>query len=141
MRAAWQVVTREPAQAGNRAGRTEHHLQWWDNSPERLAVTSVADKQRDSSLLSFSFLYFLQQICHASPLVPVRSACASLLFPSHSPAGKGRGHAAWATRSGGKVGDSDLRAAMYFEKPDLYVCNCTFVSRAYVEHTFSAFWL
>ena len=50
---AWQVVTRAPAQAGNRAGRTEHHLQWWDNSPERLAVTSVADKQRDSSLFAF----------------------------------------------------------------------------------------
>ena len=43
-------MTREPAQAGNRAGRTEHHLQWWDDSPERLAVTSVADKQRNFSL-------------------------------------------------------------------------------------------
>ena len=43
-------MTREPAQAGNRAGRTEHHLQWWDDSPEQLAVTPVADKQRNSGL-------------------------------------------------------------------------------------------
>ena len=47
-------MTREPAQAGNRAGRTELHLQWWDDSPERLAVTSVADKQRNSSLFVLS---------------------------------------------------------------------------------------
>ena len=47
-------MTRELAQAGNTAGRTELHLQWWDDSPVRLAVTSVADKQRDSSLLFFA---------------------------------------------------------------------------------------
>ena len=29
------------AQAGNRAGRTGHNLQWWDRGPEWDAVTSV----------------------------------------------------------------------------------------------------
>jgi hypothetical protein len=31
---AWQVMTRATAQAGNRASRTEHYLQWWAHSPE-----------------------------------------------------------------------------------------------------------
>ena len=47
---AWQVMIREPAQAGNRAGRTEHYLQWWENSPEWNAESSAADKQHDSGL-------------------------------------------------------------------------------------------
>ena len=29
------------AQAGNRAGRTGHYLQWWDCGPEWDAVTSI----------------------------------------------------------------------------------------------------
>ena len=45
-------MTREPAQAGNRASRTEHYLQWWENSPEWNAETSAVDKRHNSS---FSF--------------------------------------------------------------------------------------
>ena len=45
-------MTREPAQAGNRASRTEHYLQWWENSPEWNTETSAADKRHNSSLLS-----------------------------------------------------------------------------------------
>ena len=44
-------MTREPAQAGNRASRTEHYLQWWENSPEWNTETSAADKRHNSSLL------------------------------------------------------------------------------------------
>ena len=50
---AWQVMIREPAQAGNRAGRTEHYLQWWENSPEWNAESSAVDKQHDSGLFLF----------------------------------------------------------------------------------------
>ena len=46
---AWQVMTRETAQAGNRASRTEHYLQWWENSPEWNAETSAADKRHNCS--------------------------------------------------------------------------------------------
>ena len=45
-------MTRETAQAGNRASRTEHYLQWWENSPEWNAETSAVDKRHNSS---FSF--------------------------------------------------------------------------------------
>ena len=44
------VLTREPAQAGNKACRTEHYLQWWENSPEWNTETSAADKRHNSSL-------------------------------------------------------------------------------------------
>jgi len=47
---AWQVMTREPAQAGDRASRTEHYLQWWENSPEWEAEASAAEKQHNSDL-------------------------------------------------------------------------------------------
>ena len=46
----WQLMTRAPAQAGNRASRTEHYLQWWENCPEWNTETSAADKRHNSSL-------------------------------------------------------------------------------------------
>ena len=60
MGVAWQVMTREPAQAGNRASRTEHYLQWWENSPEWEAEVSAVEKRHNSGLfffLSFSRLW------------------------------------------------------------------------------------
>ena len=53
---AWQVMTREPAQAGNRASRTEHYLQWWENSPEWEAEVSAVEKRHNSSLFPLCFL-------------------------------------------------------------------------------------
>ena len=44
-------MTREPAQAGNRASRTEHYLQWRENSPEWEAAASAVEKQHNSDLL------------------------------------------------------------------------------------------
>ena len=44
-------MTRAPAQAGNRASRTEHYLQWWEHSPEWNAVTSASRKRHDSSFV------------------------------------------------------------------------------------------
>ena len=49
----WQVMTRASAQAGNRASKTEHYLQWWKNSPEWVAVTSAAQKRHNSSFIIF----------------------------------------------------------------------------------------
>ena len=46
-------MTRVPAQAGNRASRTEHYPQWWEHSPEWNAVTSASRKRRDSSFYNF----------------------------------------------------------------------------------------
>ena len=31
---SWQLMTRELAQAGNRAGKTERYLQWLESKPE-----------------------------------------------------------------------------------------------------------
>ena len=47
---AGHVITRESDQAGNKASRTEHYLQWWENSPEWNTETSAADKRHNSSL-------------------------------------------------------------------------------------------
>ena len=44
---AWQVMTREPAQAGNRAGRTEHYLQWSEYNPEIGKHTSELQSHHD----------------------------------------------------------------------------------------------
>ena len=46
-------MIREPAQAGNRASRTEHYLQWWENNPEWNAETSAMDKRHNSSFFCF----------------------------------------------------------------------------------------
>ena len=43
-------MTRVPAQVGNKAGRTEHYLQWWEHSPEWNAVTPATGKRHNSSL-------------------------------------------------------------------------------------------
>ena len=45
-------MIRASAQAGNRTGKTEHYLQWWENSPEWSAETSVAEKRHDFSFRS-----------------------------------------------------------------------------------------
>ncbi len=42
-------MTRAPAQAGNRASRTEHYLQWLENSSEWNAVNPAVRKRHDSS--------------------------------------------------------------------------------------------
>ena len=47
-------MTREPAQAGDRASRTEHYLQWWENSPEWEAEVSAAEKRHNSGLFLLS---------------------------------------------------------------------------------------
>ena len=47
----WQVMTRASAQAGNRASKTEHYLQWWEHSPEWVAVTPAAQKRHNSSFI------------------------------------------------------------------------------------------
>ena len=49
----WQVTTRESAQAGNRASKTEHYLQWLEYSPEWNAVTPAMDKLYTCSFLCF----------------------------------------------------------------------------------------
>ena len=49
-------MIRAPAQAGNRAGKTEHYLQWWEHSPEWNAVTSASRKRHDSSFVILSGL-------------------------------------------------------------------------------------
>ena len=56
MRVAWQVMTREPAQAGNRASRTEHYLQWWESSPEWNTETSAAEKAAQLQLIFLSLI-------------------------------------------------------------------------------------
>ena len=48
----WQVMTRASAQAGNRASKTEHYLQWWEHSPEWVAVTPAAQKRHNSSFIT-----------------------------------------------------------------------------------------
>ena len=79
-------MTREPAQAGNRASRTEHYLQWWENSPEWNTETSAVDKLHDSSL----FMHFCDagarwKACLScgflNALLP--SICALEMFPSN----------------------------------------------------------
>ena len=47
----WQVMTRASAQAGNRASKTEHYLQWWEYSPEWVAVTPAAQNRHNSSFI------------------------------------------------------------------------------------------
>jgi hypothetical protein len=37
---AWQLRTWGTAQAGNRAGKTRHYLQWWESKPEQDVETS-----------------------------------------------------------------------------------------------------
>jgi len=37
------------AQAGDRAGKTGRYLQWWENKPEWVAVTSGAGSWHDST--------------------------------------------------------------------------------------------
>ena len=51
-------MIRAPAQAGNRASRTEHYLQWWEHSPEWNAVTSASRKRHDSSFATLLVLRF-----------------------------------------------------------------------------------
>ena len=45
-------MTRESAQAGNRASKTEHHLQCWEHNSEWVAVASTAQTQLDSRFFS-----------------------------------------------------------------------------------------
>ena len=54
----WQVMTRASAQAGNRASKTEHYLQWWEHSPEWVAVTPAAQNRHNSTLFVHIFVLF-----------------------------------------------------------------------------------
>ena len=49
--AIWQLTTWGTAEAGNRAGKTGRYLQWWDNGPECLAMTSGVCKVHHNTLL------------------------------------------------------------------------------------------
>ena len=71
MKVAWQVTIRALAQAGNRAGRTEHCLQWWENSPEWHATTSAATKRRN---LNHSIEEMIPQRAASSASSPRESA-------------------------------------------------------------------
>ncbi len=46
-------MTRGSAQAGNRAGKTARYLQWQENRPEWLAVTSAVDNWHNSTFYWF----------------------------------------------------------------------------------------
>ena len=50
---SWQLRFWAEAQAGNRAGKTGHYQQWWDNESECLAVIPAVQKVHYSSLLVF----------------------------------------------------------------------------------------
>ena len=39
---SWQLMTQESVQAGNRASKTGHNLQWWEHRSEWYAMTPVA---------------------------------------------------------------------------------------------------
>ena len=63
---SWQLMTRGSAQAGNRAGKTARYLQWQENRPEWLAVTSAVDNWHNSTW----FLIFPSDRCFgAGPVV------------------------------------------------------------------------
>ena len=42
----WALV-----QAGNRASKTRHYLQWWESKPEQDAVTSMLQNLHDCTFL------------------------------------------------------------------------------------------
>ena len=44
------------AQAGNRAGKTQCYLQWWDSGAECLAVTAAKCKVCDRVLLFYAHI-------------------------------------------------------------------------------------
>jgi len=49
--AIWQLTTWGTAEAGNRASKTGRYLEWWDNGPECLAMTSGECKVHHNTLL------------------------------------------------------------------------------------------
>ena len=53
-------MIRDSAQAGNRASKTEHHLQRWENSQEWNAVTSATDKLYNLCLVLVALLFTVQ---------------------------------------------------------------------------------
>ena len=66
-------MTRGPAQAGNRASKTGHYLQWWEHGAEWDAVTAAVGNCHNSTLLHFHpfaftiFSYF--SFCFADKLL------------------------------------------------------------------------
>ena len=48
---SWQIMMWGLTQAGNRAGKTARYLQWQENRPEWLAVTSAVDNWYHSTFL------------------------------------------------------------------------------------------
>ena len=48
---SWQIMMWGLTQAGNRAGKTARYLQWQENRPEWLAVTSALDNWYHSTFL------------------------------------------------------------------------------------------
>ena len=62
---SWQLMIWAQAQAGNRASKTGHYLQWRDTGSEWLAETSAVQK-----LYHFSLLFFLFSLFSAAGLEP-----------------------------------------------------------------------
>ena len=54
---AWQLQTGGMAQAGNRAGKTQCYLQWWDSGAECLAVTAAGCKVCNCGLIVASSVW------------------------------------------------------------------------------------
>ena len=74
---------RVQALAGNRASKTGHYLQWWDNKPEWNAMTSGVVSCHHSSLSYFLLSHFsLSIICVSSVIPSCLSFCISLLCRS-----------------------------------------------------------
>ena len=57
------------AQAGNRAGKTQCYLQWWDSGAECLAVTAAKCKVCDRVL----FFLFRLFVCLLGDMVKIRA--------------------------------------------------------------------
>ena len=47
-------MSRESAQAGNRASKTGHCLQWWENKPEWCAVSSGVTSKCNAAFLGLA---------------------------------------------------------------------------------------
>ena len=68
---SWLMMTREPVQAGNRAGKTVRCPQWWESEPEWWAVTSgVGSPVRLPAFLLFARLFVARLVsrCRLSTL-------------------------------------------------------------------------
>ena len=58
-------MSSELPQAGNRAGKTRHYLQWRENKPEWVVVTSGEDSQDN-----YIFTIFQKRTCSSNAAAP-----------------------------------------------------------------------